>query len=129
MLSPYRYITILCLLAVLMLGIYPSYSHADFPKVYAIKSPRSELNAWVVEDHYLPIVALEMAFTHSGNAYDPEQQIGLAYLASTMMLEGTEKHSAQALREAFETLATSVSFSVDRDHFYISMKNTRQESG
>lgn len=95
---------------------------AKYPEVYAIKSPRSQLTAWVAEDHYLPIVALEIAFTKSGSAYDPDYQTGLAYLASNMMLEGTKTKSNQEIREAFESLATSISFSVDRDNFYISIK-------
>jgi zinc protease len=113
---------LLCATVLISLTFTPSYGYADFPKVYAIESPRNQLNAWVVEDHYLPIVALEIAFTHSGSAYDPQHQTGLAYLASNMMLEGTKNHSAQAIREAFETLASSVTFSVDKDCFYVSLK-------
>lgn len=95
---------------------------ADFPKVYEITSPKKKITAWVTEDNYLPIISLEIAFKNSGYAHDPENKLGISYLTSNMMMEGTKTLNSQEIKQKFESLATSLSFSVDADNFYISMK-------
>jgi zinc protease len=77
---------------------------------------------WVVEDHYLPIVSLKIAFTNSGTAYDPKEKPGLAYMTSSLLDEGAGGMSSLDFRKKLEELATDISFQVDEDNFYISLK-------
>lgn len=94
---------------------------ADLPKVREVKSSGG-YTAWVIEDHYLPIVSLRLTFTRSGSAHDGQSTEGLAYLVSGLLDEGAGDLSSLAYRTKLEELATSISFNADEDYFYVSLK-------
>ncbi|MCB9963876.1 MAG: insulinase family protein [Rhodospirillales bacterium] len=80
------------------------------------------LSFWLVEDHSLPIVALEFAFDGAGAALDPADKQGLSRLASNTMDEGAGDLSAEAFQNELRTQSISLSFSSSRDTFGGSLK-------
>ena len=78
--------------------------------------------AWMMEDHSLPIVSLHMAFKHTGTAYDPEGKEGLANMVVSLLGEGTEALDAVAFKKELESRAIKLSFDVDEDTIYITIK-------
>ena len=103
------------------LFLLPSLSYATIPPVQEITS-RSGITAWCIEDHYLPIVSIKLAFKYSGSAYDPENQRGLAVMAASLMDEGAGDMDALEFKEKLEEMATTIDFRTDRDYFTVSIK-------
>lgn len=75
------------------------------------------IKAWLVEDHSLPIIALNFAFKNSGAAQDPADKQGLARLASNTMDEGAGKLDSHEFQKTLKDLSISLSFNSDRDTF------------
>ncbi len=84
--------------------------------VQEVKSPGG-ITAWLVEDHTLPIIALQFSFKESGSARDPQERQGLARLASNTMDEGAGPYDSQAFQKALTDHSISLSFSAGRDDF------------
>lgn len=76
---------------------------------------------WLMEDHYLPIISIRISFTQAGAAYDPQAKSGLANMVSSLLDEGAGDLSGNDYNAALEGIATSISFNVDQDNFYIQM--------
>lgn len=84
--------------------------------VQEVKSPQG-ITAWLVEDHSLPIIALQFYFKEAGSARDPQDRQGLARLASNTMDEGAGPYDSQAFQKALTDHSISLSFSTGRDDF------------
>lgn len=80
------------------------------------------IKAWLVEDHSLPIIAMEFAFQEAGSARDPKDKQGLARMASNTMDEGAGDLDSQAFQKTLTDLSISLSFSAGRDDFSGSLK-------
>ena len=63
-------------------------------KVERVTSPGG-IEAWLVQDHSNPIIALELVFT-VGAALDPSNKLGLAEMASSLLDEGAGDMDSQA---------------------------------
>lgn len=74
-----------------------------------------------IEDNYLPIVTIQITIRQAGYAYDPEGKEGLSYMVGSLLDEGAGIYSSLAFSKALESLASSISFSQGKDHFYISV--------
>jgi zinc protease len=103
-------------LLVIILSFWTNLALAAIPKVAEVKSAGG-YKAWIIEDSYLPIVSIKIAFTKSGNAYDPAGKNGLAYMLSGLLDEGAGGMSSFEYRKKLEELATSIAFDVDDDNF------------
>jgi len=79
------------------------------------------IEAWLVEDHSLPLVSLHFAFA-GGAAQDPAGREGLANMAKSLLDEGAGELDAQAFQSRLEELAIRLSFDVGRDAFYGELK-------
>lgn len=77
---------------------------------------------WLVENHNLPIVAVEIAFRDAGAAQDPADKAGLATFAAGLLDEGAGDMDAIAFRTRLEDLSIALSFEAGRDHFFGHMK-------
>lgn len=77
---------------------------------------------WIMEDHYMPIVSIRLAFSRSGFAYDPAGKLGLSYMVASLLDEGAGDMSSLEFSQKLEELATDISFETDQDNFYISLK-------
>ncbi len=82
------------------------------------------IEAWLVEDHKVPVVALEWAFEGAG-AVDPEGRDGLANLAAGTLDEGAGPYDSQAFQGRLEDAAISLTFKAGRDGFYGGLKTLR----
>ncbi len=73
------------------------------------------LEAWLVEDYAVPLVAIELAFP-GGAAQDPAGKAGTASLMASLLDEGAGALDAEAFHRAMDDKAIELSFSADRDH-------------
>ena len=80
------------------------------------------VEAWLVEDHTLPIIALSFSMT-GGAATDPAGKEGLANMVSGLLDEGAGDLDSQAFRRKLEDLSISLSFSASQDTFTGSLKS------
>ena len=87
--------------------------------IQTVKSPGG-IEAWLVEEHGLPIISIEAAFD-GGGRLDPEGKAGLAYLVSTLMNEGAGEYDSTAFMQKLQDKAISFGGSADADAFYLSL--------
>ncbi|MGC8203334.1 M16 family metallopeptidase [Aliiroseovarius sp. PTFE2010] len=88
------------------------------------------IKAWLVEEHSLPFVALEMRFK-GGASLDPEGKRGAATLMVSLLEEGTGDMDARAFAEATESIAASFGFDASNDGISVSARfltETRDEA-
>ncbi|MEW5423091.1 M16 family metallopeptidase [Amorphus sp. 3PC139-8] len=76
------------------------------------------IEAWLVEDHTVPVVMMKFAFKGAGAAQDPTDKPGVAYLLSTLLDEGAGTYDSQAFQTALEDQSVKMSFQASRDSFY-----------
>jgi zinc protease len=74
------------------------------------------IEAWLVEDHTLPMLALQFGFP-GGTSQDRAGKEGAAYFVSGMLDEGAGDIKSQAFQERLEELAVDFSFDASRDAF------------
>ena len=84
-------------------------------EVQRVVSPGG-IEAWLVEDHSNPIIALELAFL-GGAALDPAGKEGLAYMASAVIDEGAGPLDSQAFQGELDNLSISLRFDAGLDSF------------
>jgi len=112
---------------VALIGLSGSASAVEIQKV---TSPKG-IEAWLVEDHTVPVIALDFAF-EGGSAQDPEGKEGLTRLLAATLDEGAGDMRSEAFQAKLEELAISISFSTGKDRFYGSLRTltpTLQEAG
>ncbi|MGI4851161.1 MAG: M16 family metallopeptidase [Janthinobacterium lividum] len=83
------------------------------------------LKAWFVEDHSIPVIALQISFK-AGYAYAPASKAGLVNLLAHMMDEGAGPYTSQEFIERLQKRAIHLNFSCDVDTFKISLKTTKE---
>ncbi len=91
-------------------------------KVQEVKSPGG-ITAWLVEDHSLPVVTLDLNF-RGGAALDPAGKAGLATLTADLLDEGAGELDSQAFQSRLEDLAASLEFSAAEDGIGASLRTT-----
>lgn len=79
------------------------------------------VTAYMMEEHSNPIVSLSFKFKKAGSAYDEEGKLGLANIASDLILQGAGKYNEQTLKDLLEENGIQIFFNVDRDDFFGSM--------
>ncbi len=73
------------------------------------------IEAWLVEDHTLPVITLELSF-RGGAATDPVGKSGLATMTTSLLDEGAGALDSQAFQGREEDLASAVHFSAGPDY-------------
>lgn len=81
----------------------------------------SGINAWLVEDHNIPFVALELHF-RGGSALEPMAKRGVTQLMTGLLEEGSGEMDAQAFAAAKEGLAASFGYRAYQDVLGISAR-------
>lgn len=89
-------------------------------KVEKVVSPGG-IEAWLVQDHSIPITAIEFSF-RGGAAADPKDKTGLASMASSLLDEGAGDLDSQAFQGRLESLSVRMSFSAGQETFRGSFK-------
>lgn len=102
---------------VLLMAALPARADID---VREITTPGG-LNAWLVEDHSIPFVALELRF-RGGGSLDPEGKRGVTNLMVGLLEEGAAEMDAQGFARASESLAANFRYSVNDDRVSVSAR-------
>ena len=85
-------------------------------KIEPVKSPGG-IEAWLVEEHGVPILALKFAFA-GGNAQDPAGKEGLANFITGMLDEGAGDLTSEQFQQRMEEIAMRMSFEDGKDALY-----------
>ncbi|MBF0306894.1 MAG: insulinase family protein [Alphaproteobacteria bacterium] len=102
------------------LAILPALPAAASPPVERVVSAKG-IEAWLVQDHINPIIAMEFAF-RGGSALDPADRAGLANMVSGLLDEGAGELDSYAFQKRLEDLSIDLSFSSGQDSFHGSLK-------
>jgi zinc protease len=108
------------LLIALIMTLAATLPSQSATKIQRVTSPGG-IEAWLVSDATLPIIALNFAF-RGGAAQDREGRAGIANLVSGLLDEGAGDLDAQAFQTRMEERAVEISFDADRDAFYGSLR-------
>lgn len=84
-----------------------------------IKEVKTEsgITAWLVEDHSIPVIALQFAFKGAGSVQENKNNQGLVRLLSNTMDEGAGEIKSEEFQKLLRDLSISLSFSSSRDAF------------
>ncbi|RIA47382.1 M16 family metallopeptidase [Dichotomicrobium thermohalophilum] len=92
-------------------------SHAaNAMRIQKVVSP-SGIEAWLIEEHRIPLITMEFGFDGAGAKQDPDDKAGRAHFLSGMLDEGAGEMDAQAFQQRLEDLAIRLSFDAGRDNF------------
>ena len=80
------------------------------------------LTAWLVEDHSLPLVSVQLVFKGAGSSSDPEDKTGRAMFAAALLDEGAGDLDALSFQQALEDKAIQLSFGVDEDVLVVNLR-------
>jgi len=83
------------------------------------------IEAWLVEDHTLPVVSLEIAFAGGASA-DPAGKSGLANMTASLLDEGAGDLDSQAFQRREEDLASSLRFAASQDNLSVAVRALTQ---
>jgi zinc protease len=100
-------------LAVLLAFVLATLPAQAAMKVQRVVSPGG-IEAWLVEDHANPVIALGLAF-RGGSALDPVGKEGLARLVAGLLDEGAGDMDSQAFQGRLDDLAISLGFDASHD--------------
>ncbi len=89
---------------------------AEALEIQRVVSPGG-IEAWLVEDHKVPVIAVEFSFAGGASA-DPADKSGLANLTSDLLDEGAGDLDSQAYAKRLQDDASSVLFQVGPDTLY-----------
>jgi zinc protease len=85
------------------------------------------IEAWLVQDHTLPVVTLDFSFA-GGAATEPNEKVGLATMTTSLLDEGAGPLDSQAYQGALEDLASSVGFSASQDYVSGSLHTVKKNT-
>jgi zinc protease len=108
----------LALAAVMTAGI--AIAPAAAGKIIRVTSPGG-IEAWLVENHTVPVIAIDFAFVGGANE-DPADRPGVAAMASNLLDEGAGDLDAKAFHERLEEHAVELSFNAGRDQIHGSVR-------
>lgn len=93
-----------------------------------VKSPGG-IEAWLVREAKIPMLALEASFRDAGAARDPDGKEGLASLAASLLDEGAGPYDSQAFAGRLEDLAIRMGFDASRDALSASLRTLSRDKG
>ncbi|MGE5546104.1 MAG: M16 family metallopeptidase [Solirubrobacterales bacterium] len=103
------------LLALLPLFLLLAVAPAHAVTVERVVSPQG-IEAWLVQDHSNPIIALDIAF-RGGASTEPAAKAGLANMVAGLLDEGAGPYDSQTFQGKLEDLAIGLSFDAGKDAF------------
>lgn len=89
-------------------------------QIQRVTSPGG-IEAWLVEDHRIPLMALNLSF-RGGAALDPTGKEGLALLTASLLDEGAGDLSASVFQKEMADKSIALSYGADQDSFSASLK-------
>lgn len=112
------------LLAATLLLAAPASAAVD---IRPVTSPGGT-DAWLVEDHSIPMVAIEIIFP-GGAVLDADDTLGATALMTALLSEGAGDLDAQAFAAALEDTAGSISVSSGRDSVSLTIRSLTETLG
>jgi zinc protease len=112
-----RRLAIAGILLVALAAALPAHAAA---KIQRLVSPGG-IEAWVVQDATVPLIAMEYAF-EGGAAQDPADKPGVASMVAGLLDEGAADLDSKTFHERLERRAIELSFSAARDHLRGSLR-------
>ena len=104
----------LFLLVAMTLSLAPhAQAQSKTTRIAKVVSPGG-IEAWLVRDTTLPLIAMEFAFL-GGAAQDPAERPGVASLAASLLDEGAGDMNAEAFHRALADKAIELHFDANRD--------------
>ncbi len=88
--------------------------------VKVVKTPAG-FTVWQVEDHALPLIAVQILFKDAGSTQDPPGKAGTATFVASMLDEGAGKLDSAAFQQRLEDKSIKLGFSASRDRFAVSL--------
>jgi zinc protease len=82
-------------------------------KIQRVVSPGG-IEAWLVEDHRVPVMALDLSF-RGGSSLDPKGKEGLAMLSASLLDEGAGDLNSTAFQKELGDKSIGLSFGADFD--------------
>jgi zinc protease len=79
------------------------------------------IEAWLVEEHAIPLIAMEVAFL-GGATQDAEAKAGTAALMAGLLDEGAGDLDADSFQERLADRAIEIHFHADRDSWHAALK-------
>src|SRR5688500_684612 len=111
---------------VLLPPFTPAYAEPErFLDIKTITTPGG-IEVWLVEDHSVPVIAMQFAFAGAGSALDPEDKQGLAQLLSNTMDEGAGDLDSQTFQKKLADYSIDLHYSAGRDDFFGSLRTLTQ---
>jgi zinc protease len=104
----------------LLLALAPA--HAT--NIQRVVSPGG-IEAWLVQDATVPIIAMEYAFA-GGSVQDPPEKPGVANMVAGTLDEGAGELNAKAFRERLERRAIELSFNDSREYLRGSLRMLKE---
>ncbi|MDQ8726842.1 pitrilysin family protein [Bradyrhizobium sp. LHD-71] len=105
-------------------GLLLSLASAQATNIQRVVSPGG-IEAWLVQDTTVPIIAMEYAFA-GGSTQDPPDKPGVANLVASLLDEGAGDLDAKAFRERLERRAIDLSFNDSREHLRGSLRTLKE---
>lgn len=93
-----------------------SSAYAKALDIKEVKSPGG-ISAWLVEDHSIPVIALDFAFKDAGSKNEAVETQGLVRVLSNTMDEGAGDLDSKAFQKELLDKSISLSFNATRDNF------------
>jgi zinc protease len=97
---------------------------ANATNIQRVVSPGG-IEAWLVQDATVPIIAMEYAFA-GGSTQDPADKPGVANLVAGLLDEGAGELDAKAFRERLERRAIELSFNDSREYLRGSLRMLKE---
>ncbi len=111
-------------------GFFSGFPLAHAETKVQILHTKGGIEAWLVQNANLPIIAVEFAFM-GGAAQDPKGKEGLAHFTAGMFDEGAGPLDARAFQQKLQRLAVSLRFNPSEDYLAGAMQTlsaNRQEA-
>lgn len=96
-------------------------AHDGILNIQQITSPGG-ITAWLVEDHSVPVIAVELAFKNAGTAQDPIDKQGLVRMVSNTLDEGAGDLESQAFQQELTNHSITLRYGANRDALTGSLK-------
>ena len=115
---------IVMFLAAWMVGMSLQVYRGEAMEIQRITTP-SGIEAWLVEEHGLPIVFVEI-FWRAGSSSEASGLEGLAYMLSGMLDEGAGDLDSEAFQKRLADLNIGLGFNASKDFFSVHVKTLEE---
>jgi zinc protease len=98
------------------------------PKIEKVRSPGG-IEAWLVHEPAIPIVAMEVVWRDAGEKRAPASKAGITGVLAAMLDEGAGDLDSQAFAERQQDNGISLGFNADLDHFSFNLRTLSKNTG